>query len=369
MVTQLSSLKLAPLLTVARGSGRPLLSPHVASSASDKHNFAAAAAAATAVAATAATNRVLLPMLQTRCRRRIHGRLVRKATIRDRAASKIDSNEDFRIGPIEEKGLGVIAERSFARGEQVISELPAFRFKSADTAAIMQQGLDALPHHEQDAVMALHDGLATEKDGKTLEGIVRTNAQSCDNNDFDMMVCPTICRLNHSCEPNCELSWDDELKEEHVYASKAIEPGEELCICFVNIIAPAAQRQRDLFFRFGFQCACPLCNQGFRPASDARRSRLQELEQQLEMEGPDDPEGGLEIIGDMLRLYANEGIHSQSLKCQACYAASHLLMMLEDVESATKWAKEAHQFSIKCRGRNHAETRALAANIKQLEKI
>jgi len=87
------------------------------------------------------------------------------------------------------------------------------------------------------------------------------------------------------------------------------------------------------------------------------------------MEGPDDPEGGLEIIGDMLRLYANERIHSQSLRCQACYAASHLLMMLEDVESATKWAKQAHQFGIKCRGRNHAETRALAANIKQLEKI
>jgi len=44
-------------------------------------------------------------------------------------------------------------------------------------------------------------------------------------------------------------------------------------------------------------------------------------------------------------------------------------MMLEDVEGATKWAKEAHQFSIKCRGRNHAETRALAANIRHLEKV
>jgi len=372
MMTQPSSLSLAPLLTVAHGSCRPLLSPHVASYASDKQKLAAATAAATGVAvaaSAAATNRVLFPMLSRRCRGRIRRTLVRKATVRNRAASNIDGNKDFRIGPIEGKGLGVIAGRSFACGELVIAEKPVFRFKSDDTTVIRQQRLDALPRHEQDAVMALHDSFAAENDGKTLEGIVRTNAQNCDDNNLDMMVCLTICRFNHSCEPNCELSWDDKLKEHHVYAATAIKPGEELCICFVNIIAPAVQRQGDLRLRFGFQCACSLCDQGSNPASDGRRSRLQELGQQLEMEGPDDPEDGLAIIGDMLRLYGKEGIHSQSLKCQACYAASHLLMMLEDVEGATKWAKEAHQFSIKCRGRNHAETRALAANIRHLEKV
>jgi len=253
MVTQLSSPNLAPLLTVARGSGKPLLSPDVASSALRMQNFALGAAAVTAVAsAAAATNRVLLPMPPTRCRRRIQRKLVRNATIRNRAESNIDSSEDFLIGPTEGKGLGVIAQRPFACGELVISEVPAFRFKSTDTAVIRQQRLDALPLHEQDAVMALHDSCATEKDGKTLEGILRTNAQNCDGNNFDMMVCPIICRLNHSCEPNCELSWDDRLKEEHVYAATAIEPGEELSYALLISLRQRPSDKETCFFGLAF---------------------------------------------------------------------------------------------------------------------
>mmetsp|Transcript_1772 Transcript_1772/g.3343 ORF Transcript_1772/g.3343 Transcript_1772/m.3343 type:complete len:316 (+) Transcript_1772:213-1160(+) len=312
---------------------------------------------------------MLLPLLPTRCRRRIHRTLVRQAAVKNSLASHTDSKDGFRIEPVEGKGLGAIAERSFACGELVLAETPAFRYKSKDTATIRQQRFDALPFHEQDAVMALHDNFAAEEDGKTLDGILRTNTETCDNSDFDMMICPIISRFNHSCKPNCELSWDDTLKEEHVYAATAIKPGEELCMHWVNIIAPATDRQRELTLRFGFQCVCSFCSQGPNISSDERRSRLQELWQDLEMEGPDEPEYGLEMIGDMLRLYAAEEIHLQSLKCQACNAASQLLMMLEDVESATKWANEAHKFSIRCRGRNHADTRALAADIKQLEKV
>jgi len=367
MATQLPSLNIAPLLVAARGSCRPLLSPPADVSASNKRSLAVAVVA---TAAAAATSRVLLPVLPPiRCRKRIHRTLVRKAAVRNQPASNSESNMDFRTREFEGKGIGVVAERSFACGELIIAESPIFRFKSEDTAKSLHQRFDALPRHEQDALMDLHDGFATEKEGKTLEGVVRTNAHTCDDTRFDMVVVANISRFNHSCEPNCEISWDNRLKEEHVYASRAIEQGEELCIGYVDIIAPAADRQQDLKQSFGFQCACSVCSNGLNPDSDERRSRLRELWQQLEREGPDDPDDGLFIIGDMLRLYATEGIYPQSLKCQACEAASQLFMMLKDVESATKWAKEAHKFSTRCRGRNHAETRALAANVKQLERI
>jgi len=273
----------------------------------------------------------------------------------------------FRIEPVEGKGLGVIAERSIACGELIFAEVPALVFSSGDTSAFKQQQFDALPHHLQDAVMGLHDNVAATKAETTLEGIIRTNSYACDSDDFDMVVCPTISRFNHSCAPNCELSWDDELKEEHVYAATSIEPGEELCTYFVDVVAPAADRQRDTWQRQGFECRCWLCSQGPNPVSDQRRCQLQQLEEQLAMEGADDPERGLEMIRDLLLLYDAEGIHLQSLRRQVCFNASQLLMMLGDVEGASRWAKQAYWFSVRCQGPNHTETRTLVRHIRELQ--
>jgi len=277
------------------------------------------------------------------------------------------SSSTFRIEPVEGKGLGVFAERSIACGELIIAEAPALAFSNGDTAELKQQQFDHLPRHERDAVMGLYDNVAAANAEATLEGIIQTNSYACDSDNFDMVVCPTISRFNHSCAPNCELSWDDELKEEHVYAATAIEPGEELCTYFIDIVAVAAERQQAARQRQGFECRCWLCSQGPNPVSDQRRNQLQQLEEQLAMEGADDPERGLEMIRDLLRLYDAEGIHLQSLRRQACFNASQLFIMLGDVEGASRWAKQAYWFSVRCQGPNHAETRTLIRHIKELQ--
>ena len=43
----------------------------------------------------------------------------------------------------------------------------------------------------------------------------------------------TICRLNHSCQPNCHAEWNGALQQKTVHALVAIAGGEELTICYL----------------------------------------------------------------------------------------------------------------------------------------
>ena len=43
-----------------------------------------------------------------------------------------------------------------------------------------------------------------------------------------LLVCPVLARLNHSCSPNCQQSWDEAAGAEKLYAMTKIQPGEEL---------------------------------------------------------------------------------------------------------------------------------------------
>jgi len=353
----------SPLIaSLGLGAARSVLPACVSHSAS-----ASRSTVTTAAAAAAATSAALLPRLLKQRRRHLSRSLVGRMTFRGCSASSSASTNSFRIEPVEGKGLGVIAERSIACGELIVAETPVLAFSSDDTAAYRQEQFDVLPRHQQDAVMGLHDNFAATNAKATLEGIIRTNSYSCDNGSFDVVVCPTISRFNHSCAPNCELSWDDELNEEHVYAATAIEPGEELCTYFVDVVAPAVDRQWDVWQHQGFECRCLLCSKAPDPVSDKRRSQLQQLEEQLVSEGADDPEQGLETIGDLLRLYDAEGIHLQSLRRQAFFTASQLLMMLDDVEGARRCAKQAYWCSVRCQGPDHAQTRNLIGLIRELQ--
>ena len=69
-----------------------------------------------------------------------------------------------------------------------------------------------------------------------------------------------ISTMNHSCQPNCAISYDDSHLAT-VTALRAIGAEEELLISYVDETAGAEQRRSQLL-EYGFTCECERCVAG-----------------------------------------------------------------------------------------------------------
>ena len=75
---------------------------------------------------------------------------------------------------------------------------------------------------------------------------------------------PILSRINHSCCPNTEFHWDEELGEEHLRATRDIREGEELLDCYLDLNLQGRltrdQRRNILRGGYGFWCDCKFCD-------------------------------------------------------------------------------------------------------------
>jgi len=268
----------------------------------------------------------------------------------------------FRVEPQAGRGLGVIASRALRAGDVAISERPLLTYRGGDAEWVveLQRQYVALPSQGQQAIMALQDSFAVSGE-KSVPGIVRTNCFMRGMGSSDGVLCPTASRFNHSCVPNCEQSWDEDLGEMQVYASTDISVGEELTIFYIDIRAAAAERAVR-FRDFGFKCGCPACSAGS-AASDGRRERLQELVLRTGAVAREEPARALEMVSEAMALYDVEGIHVNSFRKGACQFAAVLSLRLGNEAQARQWSSKAVAYSELCHGATHAETRRLRALI------
>jgi hypothetical protein len=71
-------------------------------------------------------------------------------------------------------------------------------------------------------------------------------------------VFPLLSTINHSCAPNCEVTY---IEDNHVvvFASRPIQPGEQLHIAYVNTDMESIERRTALLEDYGFDCTCNRC--------------------------------------------------------------------------------------------------------------
>ena len=179
--------------------------------------------------------------------------------------------QPFRIAQIPGKGMGVIAARDICAGERVMSEAPLAQWAVAPNAttaekiesfARMQATLDpesikailALsqdPMHGAEPTLLgtwMTNGLPISYDSGAAG---RTKAAAVFNN---------VCRINHSCGPNCHEEWNAALGMATIHAIHDVPEGAELCISYLeNSGDERASRRRKLLDRFGFVCTCERC--------------------------------------------------------------------------------------------------------------
>lgn len=316
----------------------------------------------------------------------------------------------FRVVPMDGKGFGVVAEKTFDAGDLVYQEAPLIMWNVEDAtktqllnlvAAIavllsvfllvafnavgftplplaaaaafalrrrelgmpeeLQEQYEQLSSEEQDQIKGLSDCSSGEK---TMMGILRTNgfSRGASSSSSTLLLCPVLARLNHSCSPNCQQSWDEESGQEKLYAMTKIQPGEELCITYCDLREPRDKRREVLRAKYGFLCSCPACCHTDIETSDARRTEIARLQENLAAAQPAD---GVEMAKRVLQLLDDEGVPDLTLRGLACTEAVRHCETLSDPQQARSWAEKAYDFFSKARG----PTSEIAQDAKALAKV
>jgi len=296
------------------------------------------------------------------------------------------------------KGFGVVAEKTFDAGDLVYEEAPLILWNSEDgmktqlvnvVAAVvvlisvllllafnavglvplplltagafvfwrrgelampeeLREQYDQLSSEQQEQLKGLSDCSSGEK---TMMGILRTNgfSRGASASSSTLLVCPVLARLNHSCSPNCQQSWDEESGKEKLYAMTKIQPGQELCITYCDLREPREKRREVLRAKYGFLCSCPACSVDHVDVetSDARRVEVARLQENLPAA---DPAEGVEMAQRVLQLLDEEGISDLTLRGLACTEAVRHCEALAQPGEARRWAEKAYSFFSKARG-------------------
>eukprot|EP00933_Yihiella_yeosuensis_P024798 TRINITY_DN1922_c1_g2_i1.p1 TRINITY_DN1922_c1_g2~~TRINITY_DN1922_c1_g2_i1.p1 ORF type:complete len:505 (+),score=84.69 TRINITY_DN1922_c1_g2_i1:100-1614(+) len=279
---------------------------------------------------------------------------------------------DLKEGKV--KGLGVLATSDIKRGQLILSEEPILKFRSSDPVWLCRiRKMVRDSPQKRKALSSLYDAFRRETGGKkSLRGVVQTNAFRCGMKTEYYVLGIQASRFNHSCNSNCEQSYDEELNQLQFYASTDIEAGQELCIRYIDTRAPYEVRQEELESLFGFKCRCEVCaekDEGEREQQDAYREEMQELLEDLEEHDEgygvwERPEKVLDTVESLLDLYDKANLHAQSYRKWDCTTASEVSDELGDERGARAYLKQAIYHATLLQGANHQDTRELKEKLE-----
>ncbi|GFP52691.1 hypothetical protein ACSS6W_003222 [Trichoderma asperelloides] len=159
----------------------------------------------------------------------------------------------YTIQPIPGKGRGLIAISNIPKGTRILSELPLFRISYTESNRQVLTGhiakaLKYLDDTKQRAFLDLQNVYGIG-DGPFL-GIARSNVMPLGPEAPEGGLFLDASRINHSCRPNGQKTWNANIGSLTVHAVRDIEQGEEITISYLDIAmdlcsAPHLQRWKS----------------------------------------------------------------------------------------------------------------------------
>ncbi|KAL0635850.1 hypothetical protein Q9L58_005191 [Maublancomyces gigas] len=197
------------------------------------------------------------------------------------------ANPMFEVMLVPGCGKGLVARTYIPRGTRILTEKPLFSISNfaatslTDIVAYVTSQLRTMPKDDQRGFLSLHNAFIRQ--ASPFYGIVRTNSLPFGPDSPELGLFLTCSRLNHSCSPNANHSWNPVTRTENVQAIRDIDPGEEITICYQS--AQSSHRGRDnrrdeLMKMFGFECHCMICDLPEEDSleSDQRRVEIDQLD-------------------------------------------------------------------------------------------
>jgi len=261
----------------------------------------------------------------------------------------------YTIDAIPNKGKGLLATRTIPKGAIIFTEKPLFTQPASCTNSAILSALSMCTRDEQCTFFTLanaHKGGGPNRMLPAL-GIFETNALRCDDASAAAAerrgLFMTAARLNHACTPNVSRVWDTAAQAMVFRALRRVEPGEELCMNYVDVLGTRDTRRAELQERFGFECACAVCvlEGETLEESDRRRATIRRLYDEVS-KCAKEPTLGMRKAKIALRLLKDESlVHYEA---SFCFDAFQLCVLVSDFANAKAWARRAWEASCSTSG-------------------
>ena len=256
----------------------------------------------------------------------------------------------FDAGPLS--GNGLRATQKYKCGDEIMREYAAMRLpnshpaSSLEAAQVMhkqaaQRAYNSMHHTTKTAFMDL-SSCDEEEASKTPYGIYDTNSFRLeDGKTNDGALFLTIARINHSCHPNVNHIWRDDLQQMLVFACRDIEIGDEVFTSYGPGECMTTKHRREyLNDRFSFECRCTMCMEGNLKGGDERMVEIQSLQQDIALssmiskDSANSVEKSLESVTKCLKLMEEQGI-GRGVYTKTIYHHGYTLCMAyDDAEGA-----------------------------------
>jgi SET domain-containing protein len=255
------------------------------------------------------------------------------------------------------KGLGVFAKTSIPRGTRIFSEAPLLAISPGQSAGDIYSASRSLSSDDKRKFLGLSTHITNElkimrwsqavwytlthtisslfrtkgesgamswpnpREHVTILSIFRNNAFNLGSSSaFQQAVFPNISRINHSCVPNAQGNFHDELGRFNIHATRDIAMGEELTLNYLQELGAAREmRQERLISGYGFSCECKACDMSSSKGRDGEKRRVKMHEELAKyVEGvaggsAQSSEAELEAVQRFIRLLEGEEIAGREL--------------------------------------------------------
>lgn len=179
-----------------------------------------------------------------------------------------------------DRGLAAFTTRKVKAGTLIIAERPLItldRDRENDVTAV-EQAFSSLPSRaQQKTYLRLFD--AQKSRMPRVASIYYSNCYNCEGSRAagGSAIGATASRINHSCVPNVQFSFDENSGEMRFHALRDIPRGKEVCSDYDRaVFEVAARRRRKQMMYYGFACVCEACEPQteFWARSDERRKGM-----------------------------------------------------------------------------------------------
>ncbi|KAI5464358.1 hypothetical protein BGZ63DRAFT_401314 [Mariannaea sp. PMI_226] len=281
--------------------------------------------------------------------------LVRFVDVDEKGKGKAGPAEDdqmYQIKTLQGKGKAFIATRNISKGTRIFTETPLFKLPDcvweggfAEDATLLE--LKGLSRAQQRAFFELHNVHARQH--SPVLGIVQSNLLPLTGEDDGSSgLFLEASRINHSCRPNAQHSWNADLECLVVHAMEDIKAGCEITISYVSGKSLSyAERQAQLKQRFDFSCACKLCSLTVpaRFRSNDRLALIRSIESNKELTKAEHiRQRASEAFGQahqLVELLEEEGVNDTRLP-NAYYIAFQITAIVGDKARAKIFAERAY---------------------------
>ncbi|KIW75051.1 hypothetical protein Z517_11822 [Fonsecaea pedrosoi CBS 271.37] len=186
--------------------------------------------------------------------------------------------EFLEVRSTADRGLAVFATRKIKAGTLVLVEraLIALDKDEENDYGAVERAFSRLSRAEQKMYLRLFD--AQKSRMSRVVSIYYSNCYNCEafrpGGQGGSAIGALSSRINHSCVPNVQFSFDEARNEMRFYAIRDIPRGKEVCSNYDKaVFEVAAKRQRKQQMYYGFVCRCEACDAKteFWAKSDERR--------------------------------------------------------------------------------------------------